>query len=108
MSSIRKTIVGHIDMSKVIAVRGPFVAGIGTNEVWFEIDVQLRDEPIRYFHMVDFSTEVGWIDGHFRFISNVPDVPYRHGDDVLTTIVGQNLQKKIDEFVAEWTTWKDR
>lgn len=81
--SIRKTVAGHIDLSKVIAVRGPLLGWPGEFTGWFEIDVQLRDAPIKVF------------------------IPVDPADDPLETVVGQRVQKAIDEFVAEWKQWRD-
>lgn len=105
--SIRKTIAGHIDLSKIVAVRGPFLAGPGSNNAWFEIDVQLRDAPIKCYFEPDFATEVVWENHYYRYGCVDPEKRFAGLMDPLETVIGQRVQKKIDEFVAEWKEWRD-
>ena len=108
--SIRKTIAGYIDLSKVIAVRGPRLNWTGEFTGWFEIHVQLRDAPIKVFIPVDCATDL--CDGpnrRFTFTRSGQDSEkfWSGRDDPLETVVGQRVQKAIDEFVAEWKQWRD-
>jgi hypothetical protein len=108
--SIRKTVAGHIDLSKVIAVRGPLLGWPGEFTGWFEIDVQLRDAPIKVFIPVDPATDL--CDGPNRYftftrIGQDSEKFWSGRDDPLETVVGQRVQKSIDEFVAEWKQWRD-
>lgn len=105
--SIRKTIAGYIDMSKIVAVRGPFLDLPGSNNAWFEIDVQLRDAPIKCFFEADIETEVVWENHYYRYACVDPEKRFVRLMDPLETVIGQRVQKSIDEFVAEWKELRD-
>lgn len=105
--SIRKTIAGHIDMSKIVAVRGPFLDRPLSIQAWFEIDVQLRDAPLKCFFEADIATEVLWEGHYYRYACVDPEKRFAGLMGPLETVIGQRVQKAIDEFIAEWKEWRD-
>jgi hypothetical protein len=92
-NTIVKTFIGkHIDLSKVIAISdAEFInrMGHGGYFVGFEIDVQLRDEPIRYERGLYYIEE-----------SEGKDIVY--GSDGKTPLAVERLQTQIDELIGQW------
>lgn len=92
-NTIVKTFIGkHIDLSKVIAISDArFIdrMGHGGYFVGFEIDVQLRDEPIKYVR-------------GFEYIEESEGLKIVYGEDGNTPLAVERLQAQIDHLVEQW------
>jgi hypothetical protein len=94
-NTIVKTFIGkHIDLSKLIAISDAQLIdhmGHGGWLVGFTIDVQLRDEPIKYQRQLDYD--------EYKF-NGKHEIIY--GEDGETPLAVERLQTQIEELIEQW------
>jgi hypothetical protein len=90
-NTIVKTFIGkHIDLSKVIAISDAQLM----DRSWivgFTIDVQLRDEPIKYQRQLDYD--------EYKF-NGKHEIIY--SEDMKTPLAVGRLQAQINELIEQW------
>ncbi|WP_240416677.1 hypothetical protein [Paenibacillus periandrae] len=103
---IVKTFMGtHIDLEKIVSISDAFIIdkmGSGGLYVGFDIVVQLLNEPIRYSRSLERN-----IDYRFFVESDNPKHELIYGEDGITPVVVEKLQKQIDSLVALWKQSKE-
>lgn len=108
---IIKTFIGkHIDLSKVVSISDAYFEdnmGYGGYFASFEIDIQLRDEPIKYNREFKYD-EYDYHNGNHTITlfdgRKVESSELYDSDNHYEILAVRRLQQEINELIDQWKT----
>ena len=102
MSRIEKTIFGWLDLDHVLCVSGPLLLRTVNCDlgVGFRVVMSFREQPIEYSRAL--TDNEGSMRSGYIVCDDAKHWVTESGGPATGLVCGENMQKTIDEFVAQW------